>query len=314
MVANRPTAPGRARSSRRIVCAGAALAACLWASRAFAGYQHKVTTPRADARHGTPGRPRQALHALPPEVYHALPDSVTSIANGLQAFLDAVPQQVEAWGPLGPLYFLAVYVAAECIALPATPLTLSAGYLFGLPLGCAISLTGGTIAACIGFLLARTLLKPQIQELAQESELFQNINKAVERRGFKIILLLRLSPLLPFSLSNYFYGLSNVAFQDYALATLLGFAPGTCGYVYFATQAKLLAEEGVSEPWYVYAVAAVVTIGLLKVVSDVARNAVDEAVAEDEAQKAAQKAQATFQLEHLFRLEPAKESVGSGAR
>jgi len=195
--------------------------------------------------------------------------------------MQQVPDQVAALGPAGIFYFFGIYVVAECLALPAAPLTLSSGYLFGLPVGAVTSVLAGTTAAAIGFLLSRTFLRPQIQKIAEENETFRDINKAVEREGFKIILLLRLSPLLPFALSNYVYGLSKVGFGDFILATALGFAPGTIGLVYAATTARELTTEGASQPWYVYAAGLAVTVFLLKVVSDVASQAVKDAVEDD---------------------------------
>lgn len=250
---------------------------------AQAGASSQQRTRHAGAREGSllaGGQQPARAEASRGSPLRALPEIFTSF----QSVMDAVPQQVEELGPLGPVYFFCVYVLAECLALPATPLTLSAGYLFGLPLGCAVALAGGTVAAGIGFLLSRTLLRPQIEELAAGNENFQNINRAVEREGFKIILLLRLSPLLPFALSNYVYGLSNAGFLDFILATALGFAPGTCAYVYLATTARsVLGGTGEGQPWYVYAVGIAVTIGLLKVVSDIAKQAVDDAIESDKA-------------------------------
>jgi uncharacterized membrane protein YdjX (TVP38/TMEM64 family) len=66
---------------------------------------------------------------------------------------------------------------------------------------------------------------------------FKALDKAIGREGFKIILLLRLSPVFPFALSNYMYGLTAVRFWPYITATLIGFAPGTLAYVYSGKKA-----------------------------------------------------------------------------
>lgn len=227
-----------------------------------------------------------ALHQLTASPRHsttsttgrtALPEVLSYIQDTIQH----VPEQVAEMGPMGIVYFFAIYVVAECLALPAAPLTLSSGYLFGLPIGSLTSILAGTTAAVIGFTLSRTFLRPQISKMIEGNETFRDINKAVEREGFKIIFLLRLSPLLPFALSNYVYGLSRCGFGDFLLATALGFAPGTIGLVYAATAARDVMSDGGSQPWYVYAVGLVVTAALLKIVSDVASQAVKEAVEED---------------------------------
>lgn len=207
--------------------------------------------------------------------------SLPEVLSYVQDTIQHVPDQVAEMGPMGIVYFFAIYVVAECLALPAAPLTLSSGYLFGLPIGSLTSVLAGTTAAVIGFTLSRTFLRPQISKMIEGNETFRDINKAVEREGFKIIFLLRLSPLLPFALSNYVYGLSSCGFGDFLLATALGFAPGTIGLVYAATAARDVMSDGGSQPWYVYAVGLVVTAALLKIVSDVASQAVKEAVEED---------------------------------
>lgn len=207
----------------------------------------------------------------------ALPEVLSYVQDTIQH----VPDQVAEMGPMGIVYFFAIYVVAECLALPAAPLTLSSGYLFGLPIGSLTSVLAGTTAAVIGFTLSRTFLRPQISKMIEGNETFRDINKAVEREGFKIIFLLRLSPLLPFALSNYVYGLSSCGFGDFLLATALGFAPGTIGLVYAATAARDVMSDGGSQPWYVYAVGLVVTAALLKIVSDVASQAVKDAVEDD---------------------------------
>lgn len=205
-----------------------------------------------------------------------LPEALDSVF----VLLNEVPQQVAELGSLGALYFFAIYVIAECLALPATPLTLSAGYLFGLPQGIALTILSGSVAAAIAFTLSRTLLRPQIEKIAAESEDFQRINKAVEKEGFKIIVLLRLSPLLPFSISNYIFGLTSVSFSDFLAATLLGFTPGTAALITLSSTFRdvALAGDGADQSWFVPAVGIFFTFGLLKLVTDIARETVDEAV------------------------------------
>lgn len=156
-----------------------------------------------------------------------------------KAFLETVAAEVDGLGSLGYIYFSAVYIFAEVLALPAVPLTASAGYLFGALPGTCTVLVSATIAAGVSFLIGRNLLRGYIEEMAADNKTFRAIDAAVGREGFKVVLLLRLSPLLPFALSNYFYGLTSVEFGPYLLATLIGFAPGTFAYVYTGEAAKV---------------------------------------------------------------------------
>lgn len=196
------------------------------------------------------------------------------------ALLSDVADQVDAMGPLGFLYFSAIYIAAEVLALPAVPLTASAGYLFGAIEGTAVVLFSATIAAGISFLIGRFLLRGWVESVAAESPQFRAIDRAVQREGFKIILLLRLSPIFPFALSNYFYGLTGVEFVPYLLATLIGFAPGTAIYVYSGEVASIVQESSSLEsapfPWYAYAGFLAAGIALATKVTDIANNALQE--------------------------------------
>ena len=76
--------------------------------------------------------------------------------------------------------------------------------------------------------------------------LFSDFIGNIGRDGFRVVLLLRLSPLLPFALSNYLYGLTSVPLSDYALGSFLGMIPGTVAYVAAGTVGKklLLTPEG----------------------------------------------------------------------
>ena len=148
------------------------------------------------------------------------------------ALIESSVTKISAMGPYGYLYFAGIYILAEVFAVPAMPLTASSGYLFGLFPGYLTVLVSATIAAAISFKIGRTFLRDWAQGIASTSPKWRAIDSAVSKEGFKVVLLLRLSPLLPFAISNYLYGLTSVDFFSFITATFLGFAPGTFGLVY----------------------------------------------------------------------------------
>eukprot|EP00971_Amphidinium_carterae_P053876 1060998-Amphidinium_carterae.1 len=93
--------------------------------------------------------------------------------------------------------------------------------------------------------------------MAAGNEQFMRINKAVEKEGFKIIALLRLSPLIPFAISNYVLGLSSVSFSDFIAATVIGFTPGAAVLIALSSSVREVAKSEVesSQPWYFYVIA-----------------------------------------------------------
>jgi uncharacterized membrane protein YdjX (TVP38/TMEM64 family) len=207
-------------------------------------------------------------------------DIVHMIQGVLQdptAALDQVAQVVEDMGPLGPVYFGVAYVIAEVLAIPAIPLTASAGYLFGPVEGTGIVLFSASTAAAISFIIGRTLLRDYVESVLKEYPKFAKIDRAIGKEGFKLMLLLRLSPIFPFALSNYLYGASSINFGAFFWGTLLGFAPGTVAYVYTGFIGKAFTDGGDSTyPWFVYAGGLAVFAGFLKVAADTASRVIEE--------------------------------------
>jgi len=192
--------------------------------------------------------------------------------------LSRVVDSIESMGSAGILYFGIIYTIAELLAVPATPLTLSAGYLFGVQQGTAIVLFSAILSATISFAIARTVLRTKVEGLLQNYPEFQKIDKAIGKEGFKLMLLIRLSPIFPFSLSNYLYGVTSVKFWPYFWGTSLGFAPGTIAYVYTGTVGKALtidAGTATSQPTYLIA-GLIVLAGLVKLLADVATGIIQE--------------------------------------
>ncbi|KAL3574141.1 hypothetical protein D5086_024754 [Populus alba] len=149
----------------------------------------------------------------------------------------------KGYGPAGYALFVAVYAGLEILAIPAIPLTMSAGLLFGSLIGTIIVSISGTVAASIAFLIARYFARERILKLVQGNKKFLAIDKAIGENGFKVVTLLRLSPLLPFSLGNYLYGLTSVKFIPYVLGSWLGMLPGTWAYVSAGAFGRAIIQE-----------------------------------------------------------------------
>jgi uncharacterized membrane protein YdjX (TVP38/TMEM64 family) len=182
-------------------------------------------------------------------------------------------------GIWGVLLFILVYVLATVLFFPASILTIGAGFIFGVLLGTAIVSIAATVGAALAFLIARYLARNQIERRVANNPRFKRIDRAIGERGAKLVFLLRLSPLIPFNLSNYFYGLTAVKFWSYILASWIGMLPGTLLYVYLgaAGKASLSGAAGQASgrsPWeYVlFSVGLIATVIVTVWVTRIARS------------------------------------------
>jgi uncharacterized membrane protein YdjX (TVP38/TMEM64 family) len=137
---------------------------------------------------------------------------------------------VDGLGVWGPVVFVLGYAVATVAFVPGVVLTLAAGAIFGVVRGTAFVLLGATIGACAAFLIARYVARDAVARRIAGNARFSAIDRAIGREGFKLVLLLRLSPVFPFNLLNYALGVTEVRFRDYALACA-GMLPGTLLYV-----------------------------------------------------------------------------------
>jgi uncharacterized membrane protein YdjX (TVP38/TMEM64 family) len=101
-----------------------------------------------------------------------------------------------------------------------------------------------TAAAALAFLLARSALRPLVEASLRRrgGARFARLDAAIRADGARVVLLLRLSPLFPFSLSNYALGLTSVRFPAYVAATWAGALPATFAYVYLGEAGRATAE------------------------------------------------------------------------
>lgn len=149
---------------------------------------------------------------------------------------------VQGLGLWGPIAFGLVYVVAVVAFAPASALTIAGGLAFGF-WAFPLVMVAATVGAALAFLVSRFFLRDRVKSLVDARPKLKAIDRAVSEDGWKIVGLLRLSPLVPFNLQNYFFGATRVGFLPYFAATAVGIAPGTLVYVYLGTLGKEAGSE-----------------------------------------------------------------------
>ncbi len=202
----------------------------------------------------------------------------------MKDLLVKVLEWTQGLGIWGPIFVVAFYIVACILFLPGSVLTLGAGFLFKLLIGTIIVSVGSTLGACAAFLVSRTFGRNWVAKKVTKNEKFAAIDNAVGQQGFKIVLLTRLSPVFPFNLLNYAFGLTKVSFVKYALGSWIGMLPGTVMYVYFGAGLRGLAdaaagkvETGVTGQIFFWA-GLIVAIAVTVFVTRLARKALKQTV------------------------------------
>ena len=195
--------------------------------------------------------------------------------DAIAAFLEWV-QHAGLWG--ATLFGLA-YIPAAVLFVPASVLTLGAGFVIGVAKGTVIVSLASTAGAAAAFIVARTVGHDWVGGRMAAWPALAAVARAVESDAFKVVLLTRLSPLFPFNLLNYAFGLSSVPFRTYLLASWIGMLPGTVMYIYLGSAAQsvtaLLSGELRRTPGQqvLFAVGLVATVAVTTLVTRTARRA-----------------------------------------
>ena len=206
--------------------------------------------------------------------------------GNLKLWLTHILAGIDNLGMVAPIVFAALYIVATVAFLPGSVLTLGAGVVFGVVWGSLYVFVAATLGAIAAFLVGRYLARDWVAAKIADNPKFAAIDQAVGREGLKIVLLTRLSPIFPFNLLNYAYGVTGVSLRDYAIGSI-GMLPGTIMYVYIGSLAGSLATIGAdigSDPQAAIAQRLVKIVGLIATIlvtlyiTKIARKALNTAV------------------------------------
>ena len=209
---------------------------------------------------------------------------IVTVGREIPALLPPFTRWVASLGAWGPLAFIAGYSIAPVIFAPAFLLTIAAGAIFGFVKGVIYVMIGATIGATLAFLTGRYLARQFVEGLLTRDPRLLLIDRAVERHGFRLVALLRMSPAVPFVLLNYALGLSRVKLLDY-IAASIGMLPVVAMYVYTGKVAGDLATlaSGAAQPrgamyYAMIGLGFVTTVGVSIYVTRIARQAIEQEI------------------------------------
>lgn len=160
----------------------------------------------------------------------------------VQDHLAALLNWVETFGIWGPVVFAFAYIVASLVFFPGSLMTMAAGFTFGPLIGTITVSIGATLGATAAFLAGRTIARPLVEQWVSEHPRFRSLDHAVAERGFLIVLLTRLSPVFPFTLLNYAFGLTKVRLWQYVLASWIGMLPGGVMYIYIGSTIQHVSD------------------------------------------------------------------------
>jgi uncharacterized membrane protein YdjX (TVP38/TMEM64 family) len=196
--------------------------------------------------------------------------------------ITAIQQRVLSWGAWSVVCYPLLFALCNLLLLPGGILCVGSGFFFGLWWGFLIVLVGNIIAAAIAFAVARSIGQEWFRNRIAQKPKLAALLAAVEREGWKIVVLSQLHPLFPTSLVTYLYGLSRIPFRTYLLWVTIGRIPGLFLYVYLGTlgQFGMNLAQGKSHPrlveYWVWGGAFVVSALILFVLGRIALDAMEK--------------------------------------
>jgi uncharacterized membrane protein YdjX (TVP38/TMEM64 family) len=207
-------------------------------------------------------------------LFHILP-----IADWLRHFQN----YVRGLGALGYVVYIAVYAICVASFIPASILTLGAGAIFGFVGGTIVVIIGATIGATLAFLLARTVMRKRIEKMTSSNTKFRALDRAIASEGMKIVFLVRLAVVFPFTYSNYAFGLTAIPLWRYVAATFVGIIPATAAFVFASSAAtKAATGETTSITKMVYIAGGVIAIIVSVLIGRIATRAIKRAGLDDQ--------------------------------
>jgi uncharacterized membrane protein YdjX (TVP38/TMEM64 family) len=147
-------------------------------------------------------------------------------------WFNALLLQIAQMGSWGALAFIGLYILASLTMAPAFPLTVAAGAIYGVAQGSVVVFVGAALGGFSAYGVALRLAGTRWLRRFDDRPRVVQVREAMANNGVWVQFLLRLSPVIPFTILNYALGLARVRFRDFAVA-LIGMVPTIILYTYY---------------------------------------------------------------------------------
>ena len=181
-----------------------------------------------------------------------------------------------ALGALGVVAFVCLYVLITALLGPASALTLTAGLAYGA-WGFPLVVVSATLAASVAFLLGRYVARERVTRWINRDARLRALNTAISTQGWRVVGLMRLSPMLPYGVQNYLFSVTRIRFVPYVLATMIGIMPATALYVYIGSLGQVVGTAGTLQ-WVLVLAGLAATVAVAWFVGKQARAVLAERV------------------------------------
>ena len=217
------------------------------------------------------------------------------------AWMDRGMVWIEHSGWIGWIWFIVLYALSCVLFLPGSVLSFGAGAVYGFWSGTLLVSLGSVAGALANFLTTRYLLRGWMARKFAASKKFRALDHAAANDGWKLVMLTRISPILPHSLVSCAFGLSRITLPQFLLASWIGFLPISAAYAYGGAVIGRAAKGGLHQgprAWIAYTIELVITVLITIWVTRIAHTAlrncapdVAKAIAEEKAAASQQKSE-----------------------
>lgn len=203
----------------------------------------------------------------------------------IAAWIETLLRWTRDLGPWAALALALAWLPAAVLLVPGSLITLGTGFVLGLGWGIVVVSLGSTLGATVAFLVGRRLGREWVRRRVGRREALEGVDRGIAEEGLKVVLLLRLSPIVPYNALNYALAMTGVSLRDFVLGSWLGMLPATVLYVWLGAGARSIAAlaTGTTDRsgWWLAAFAAgiLATALAVVVVTRAARRALAERTA-----------------------------------